>query len=116
MLSMIDPQTKTRGFLLLDLERTKINFLSLSWTIVHPITETSPIYGFSLQDLKDAKAEFLILLQGFDDTYAQTLQVRHSYTSEEIIWDAKFVPAFTTLENGTTALYLDRLNEHNTIK
>lgn len=115
MLSMIDPKTQKRGFYILELERTKINFLSLSWTVVHPIDETSPINGFSIQDLKDAKAEFLILIHGFDDTYAQTLQVRHSYTLDEIIWDAKFVPAFTTLENGKVALHLDKLNEHNKI-
>ncbi len=115
MLSIIDPQTKNRGFYILDLERSKINFLSLSWTIVHPVNENSPVYGLSQQDLKDGKAEFLILLQGFDDTYSQILQVRHSYVPDEIIWNAKFIPVYTTLENGKVALHLDKLNAFNTL-
>ena len=48
----------------LKLERTKVVFFPLSWTIVHPIDESSPLYGVTEQQLRESDAEFLILLTG----------------------------------------------------
>ena len=33
----------------------------------------------------------MILIKGFDDSFAQTVHSRNSYTSDEIVWNAKFV-------------------------
>ena len=46
-----------------------VPFLPLTWTIVHPIDESSPLYGKTAEDLARMKAEFLILIKAFDDTF-----------------------------------------------
>ncbi|HEX8638797.1 MAG TPA: hypothetical protein VF692_12080, partial [Pyrinomonadaceae bacterium] len=59
-----------RRFDFLELERHQVAFLPLSWTIVHPIDENSPLYGLTEADLIKSDAEILILLTATDETFA----------------------------------------------
>lgn len=86
-----DDGTLQRKYYGLKLERNKVNFFPSNWTIVHAITEDSPMYGLTENDLDEAETEIMILIKGFDDSFAQTVNSRNSYTSDEIIWNAKFV-------------------------
>jgi inward rectifier potassium channel len=70
------PGAMKRKFEPLKLERDGIYFLALTWTVVHPIDETSPLYGKTVEDLARLQAEFLILIKGFDDTFSQTVHSR----------------------------------------
>jgi len=72
------PGAMTRKFETLKLERDGIYFLALTWTVVHPIDESSPLYGKTPEDLARLQAEFLILVKGFDDTFSQTVHARYS--------------------------------------
>ena len=83
-----------RRYRLLPLERNKVTFFPLSWTIVHPIDENSPLAGKTREDLEREQAEILVLLTGVDETYEQTVHARTSYRADEIIWNARFQPAF----------------------
>ncbi len=47
-------------FYRLDLEYDKINVLTLSWTLVHPIDENSPLYDFTEENYKEIKGEFIV--------------------------------------------------------
>jgi inward rectifier potassium channel len=85
---------KVRQFYALTLERSKVNFLALSWTIVHPVDADSPLHGVTPDDLRDADAEFIILIKAFDDTYSQTVHTRSSYRYDEVTWGARFLPMF----------------------
>ena len=66
----------------LTLERPAVQFLPLTWTVVHPIDEASPLWGQTAEHLTRQQAEFLILIKAFDDTFFQTVHVRHSYRHE----------------------------------
>jgi inward rectifier potassium channel len=90
---------KIRRFELLPLERNKVVFFPLSWTIVHPITAESPLHGLTALDLQRQDAEFLILLTGIDETFSQTVHARSSYKFHEIVWNAKFGSMFHLPEN-----------------
>jgi inward rectifier potassium channel len=83
-----------RRFYPLKLERDRVVFFPLSWTIVHPIDETSPLYGMSAEDLRKSRGEFLVLLTGFDETFSQTVNARSSYLPEEVVWNARFADIF----------------------
>jgi inward rectifier potassium channel len=91
-MTMTNLETNRREFFNLKLEISRINFLALSWTIVHPIDEESPLSGLSLQDLKERDAEILILIKAINDTFSQTVYSRHSYKADEIVDKAKFKP------------------------
>jgi inward rectifier potassium channel len=96
----------------LDLERSKVESLPMNWTVVHPITEKSPLQGFTAEDMKTADVELYVLIRGFDDVYSNLVQQRTSYTFEEIKFNRKFIPMYRESEDGkTTILELHKLNE-----
>lgn len=95
----------------LPLERNRVDMLNMNWTVVHPIDEKSPLYGFTQEDMKNADLEIYVTLKGFDDVFSNTVLTRTSYTFDEIIFDAKFIPMYKESEDGsTTILFLDKLN------
>jgi inward rectifier potassium channel len=91
---------KNRRFEMLDLERDRVSFLPLAWTIVHPIDEKSPLFGLSENDLRNSEAEFAILLSAMDETYAQTVHTRTSYRIDEIAFNHKFANIYNKVESG----------------
>jgi inward rectifier potassium channel len=95
-----------RRYDILNLERKGIIFFPLTWTIVHPIEESSPLFGKTAADLERLQAELLILIKGFDDTFSQTVNARYSYRYDEIVWNARFAPAFHIDEQGDIVLDL----------
>jgi inward rectifier potassium channel len=100
------PQRKYRQ---LELERTQIMFLPLTWTVVHPIDEKSPLYGKTASDLRQLQAEVVVMMRGFDETFGQIVYARHSYRSDEINWGARFVAAFDIDRSGDLMLWVDRV-------
>ena len=91
-LSIKNPETNKREFLNLRLEISKINFMALSWTIVHPINAESPIYNLTKKDLMERDAEIIILLKAINDTFSQTVYSRNSYKIKDLVERAKFKP------------------------
>jgi inward rectifier potassium channel len=100
-----------RKYKYLTLERPQVQFLPLTWTIVHPIDQESPLWGKKAEDLAEHQVEFLITIKAFDDTFFQTVYVRHSYRFDEVVWGARFVPAFEPDADGAMVLDLERLSE-----
>jgi|SRR5579871_3035569 len=100
-----------RSYEVLKLERERVLFLPLTWTVVHPIDEESPLRGKSAEDLTNLQAEVLILLKGHDDTFNQTVIARHSYRHDEIVWGARFAPAFHIDDEGDLVLELRKVGE-----
>ena len=45
-------------------------------------------------DLEACEAEFLVLLTGFDETFAQTVHARSSYRTDELVHGARFGSMF----------------------
>jgi inward rectifier potassium channel len=90
--------TFVRRFDLLKLERERVSFLPLAWTVVHPIDEESPLYGCTEADLIKADAEILVILSAIDETFAQSVHTRTSYKIDEIKYGYKF----SNLYNQTT--------------
>lgn len=95
-----DGGNRIRKYHQLQLEREKVVFFPLPWTIVHPIDENSPMFGLSREDLIAHDAEFLILLTGTDETFSQTVHARSSYRAEEVVWGAKFASVYKYDEHG----------------
>ena len=110
MNKLIDGQKKG-VFLDLTLEAKRVNFFPLPWTIVHPIDENSPIFGYTAQDLIDADAEIIIMVKAYDDTFSQNIYKRYSYTASEIIWGAKFNVIYKNGNDGYVNLMLNQFQE-----
>jgi inward rectifier potassium channel len=101
-----------REFIPLKLERDSVIFFPLAWTIVHPIDETSPLYGATPEDIGGCNAEFLVLLSGIDETSAQTVHTRTSYKADEIVWGARFTNLFNPPKpDGVLSIDIGRLHD-----
>jgi inward rectifier potassium channel len=111
ILVMNDLKTNERLFLPLTLEIDKISFMALSWTIVHPIDDKSPMYRMTRKDLLDADAEFMILFKAINDTYSDTVYSRTSYKAHELIEGAKFRPLKRTQRGNKVTIDLRKLDD-----
>ncbi len=98
-----------RRFQPITLERDQVNFLALTWTVVHPIDESSPLFQRTQAELERLQAEILILIKGFDETFSQTVNARYSYRYDELEWGAKFSPAFQIDPAGQIVLDVDEV-------
>ncbi|MBI3510090.1 MAG: hypothetical protein HY064_05465 [Bacteroidetes bacterium] len=115
-LAWFEKNNPIRQFTRLPLERNKINLFPTSWTIVHPIDENSPFLGKNLEEIMETKAELIVLLKAFDDTFSQTVYSRTSYRAEEFRYGKKFLPMFTILESGKTRMDLRLINAMENIQ
>ncbi|MDB5222076.1 MAG: irk [Chitinophagaceae bacterium] len=111
---MLEEDGKTvNKFYQLPLEYNVVNSLALSWTIVHPITEESPLYKFIREDYSDITGEILVFIKAFDDMFSSHVVARTSYTFKELIIGAKFQPMYHRSKEGNkTILDLEKLNAY----
>ena len=84
----------------LHLRRSLSTVFALSWTVVHPLTPDSPFVTRTREQLRAGRAEVLASLTGLDDAFNQTIHSRHSWTMDEIAWNARFVDVMGTLPDG----------------
>ncbi len=108
--------TADREFIALGLERERVDFFPLAWTIVHPIDEGSPFFGEAENTFRRCEAEILVMLNGFDETFSQTVHTRSSYKGDEIVWGAKFRSMFNPpREDGVISVNIRKLSEYDRI-
>ena len=95
----------------LKLERNRVNFFPTNWTLVHPITQESSMFGLSKEELLNREAEFLILVKATEDTFNQTVHSRISYHAREMVFGAKFTSMVIDGNNdGMSNLDLTKLS------
>lgn len=100
----------------LDLEYKKVNSLALSWTLVHPITNESPLYGLTASDYDSISGEIIVIIKTFDDMFSTTVATRTSYIFDEVVYGAKFKPMYSKSDNNqSTVLDLGLLNSYDKI-
>lgn len=102
---------RVRNFYELELERQKVAFFPLDWTVVHPINEESPLYGVTPEAFSQRDAEFLVLVNAIDDTFQQMVHARSSYRWDEVVWGAKFRDMYRHKGKGQISIDLRRLHD-----
>jgi inward rectifier potassium channel len=104
---------RTTKFYPLALGIAHINALAMNWTVVHPIDELSPLFGIKADAIKAQRAELIVSIKAFDDHFSNTVQQRSSYTHEELVCGARFLPMFErSAAQGLTILELDKINAY----
>jgi inward rectifier potassium channel len=91
--------------------RSKTPLFSLTWQVMHPIDEASPLFGESVESLRVKKAEILVVMKGLDETFASTIHTRASYQPHEIVWGRRLADVFTTLPDGRRAIDFRRFHD-----
>jgi inward rectifier potassium channel len=109
---LVEIEGDSRKYDQLTLERTSVVFFPLSWTIVHPIDEKSPMFGMAHDEMIAKDAEFMILLAGMDETFSQTVHARSSYKPEEIVYGHKFTNIYNPIdETGSVSIDIRKLSD-----
>jgi len=107
---------QTDKFFGLDLQIATINVLALSWTIVHPINEKSPFWGFTKEDFEKTDMELMVFVKAFDEVFSNNVIGRTSYITPEFVYGAKFNLMYQPNADKTkTVLDLDKLNDFDAV-
>jgi inward rectifier potassium channel len=97
----------------LKLVRNQTPFFELSWTALHRIDETSPLYGETPESLAAREVVITVILTGTDETVAQSIHARQAYTPDTILWNMRFVDLFSKTPDGRR--YIDYTCFHRVI-
>ena len=100
-----------RRFYTLPLVRSENPVLRLTWTVMHMIDETSPLYGMNPKALQDSEAEIIVSISGLDETLSQIIHARNSYIAEEIIWGAAFADVLHRKDDFVLDVRYDRFHD-----
>lgn len=98
-------------FYALPLERSRIDALFSTWTVVHPIDEESPLAGLSEAELHHTELELMVYLRAFDDTFSNTVVARASYMNDQFVRGARFLPMFyRSSRTGKTVVDISKID------
>ncbi|MGK7932485.1 MAG: ion channel [Microcystaceae cyanobacterium] len=102
-----------RRFYELELLRSQTPVFDLSWLIMHPIDQNSPLYGETIESLEEKEGEIGVMLTGLDETFSQTIHARYVYTPTHILHNQRFVDIFSRNAQGKT--YIDLAHFHDVV-
>lgn len=115
-LELVEKRYKKR-FYKLFLVRSKIPFLSVPWTVVHPIDEKSPLWGLTREEFNASSMEFFVQVKVFDEAHRQVLFKEFSYFGvEEVLWGAKYVNIQRYTETGHLKIGMTRFGKTMPVK
>ncbi|HWA89301.1 MAG TPA: ion channel [Rhizomicrobium sp.] len=100
-----------RRFEELNLVRARTSLFSLSWTIMHTIDETSPLFGIAPEQMAEKQMEIVALFSGADATMAETIYARHSYGPDDICRGQRFVDVLSVNARGQRVVDLTRFHD-----
>lgn len=100
-----------RRFYDLKLLRSQTPIFGLSWQVMHPIDESSPLFSASAEKLAQEDTEIWVTLTGLDETFSQTIHARYSYTHHEILWNMKLVDIFLQASDGKYYIDINRFHD-----
>lgn len=63
----------------------------LSWSVMHVIDETSPLYGENMESLAQSESLLLLTIEGTDETTAQTMLARREWSHADICWNHRYI-------------------------
>jgi inward rectifier potassium channel len=103
----------TTFYKLLDLKlaRERSPAVTRSWTLLHPISETSPFFGATPESLARDEAELIVTLAGTDDTSYQPVHARHEYEHTDILWGARHADILSETADGNLVLDVRRFHD-----
>jgi inward rectifier potassium channel len=99
-----------RRFHDVSLMRSHTPVFSLSWTAMHPILPGGLLDGDTLESLKRDRAEIIVTLTGLDETLAQTIHARHTFTADDIYWDHRFADILLFNEQGRRVINFNQFH------
>ena len=102
-----------RRFHLLKLSRNRTPRFALSWTVMHPIVEDSPLWQATPESLAKTRAMLIVSLSGIDETVCQSIHAPYVYQAQDILWSHRFADIMHQTADGNH--YVDYTYFHHTV-
>lgn len=97
----------------LKLVRNQTPSFALSWSVMHVIDESSPLYGATGEVLRQNASLLMVSLSGTDETVTQRVHSRHLYSYSQILWNTRFVNIIHQTHDGHR--YIDYKHFHDVV-
>ena len=83
----------------------------LTWTVMHPIDESSPLYKSSDATLRAQEAEIIASISGLDESFAQKIYARKSYPLDNIRWGWRLADIIGRTSDGRLTVDYERFHD-----
>jgi inward rectifier potassium channel len=94
----------------LHLTRDRSPAMARSWTVLHPITPESPLYGATPESMAEQEVEILVTVVGVDDTSLQPVHARKQYEDTDVVWGARHGDIISEDAEGNVVLDIRRFH------
>jgi inward rectifier potassium channel len=88
----------------LQLVRHRHAFLTLTWLVIHPIDEHSPLRNDTSDSIKRDRTTVVVSMIGIDEGLSQTIHASCTYLADDIRWGARFVDVLKPRDGGGWAI------------
>ncbi len=95
----------------LNVVRDRTPVFAMSWQIMHPIDETSPLFGLTVEDYQREDVRLVVNMTAIDGTFSQTVYAYAMYDHQDIVRDVQFVDVIHPQPDGTITLDLTRFHD-----
>jgi inward rectifier potassium channel len=95
----------------LALTRASTAVFAFSWTAVHPLDASSPLFGATPESLAAENADLVASLVGIEEATGQTVHARHTWSAADIRYNHRFVDILVVLEDGRRAIDYTRFHD-----
>lgn len=85
-------------------------WLGVPSVMAHAIDRSSPLWGITRDDLERCDCEFIVLLDGIDESTSTAMQARHSYFATDIRWGRAFAGVLARAPSGNLTADYSRLD------
>jgi inward rectifier potassium channel len=95
----------------LQMTRNSSAMFALSWTAVHRIVESSPLFGETRESLAKSSPQIIVSITGLDEVFSQTIHARHIYELDEIAWSSRFADVLAERPDGSLCIDYTHFDE-----
>ena len=95
----------------LRLLRQQTPVLALTWSLIHPIDEQSPLYGIDADQLAASRSRIVVSVAGHDETMAARVYAGKDYEADDLIFDGRFVDILQMTPAGGRVVDLTRFHD-----
>ncbi|MGC1547979.1 MAG: ion channel [Rhodanobacter sp.] len=108
-LHMLRLEASSEGFRIrkihdLKLVRDRHPIFMLSWTLMHIIDESSPLYGMTPETLESTRTVVLLTIEGIDETTSQSMMARRQWSHSDLRWNHRYLDLVQDGGNGLSTI------------
>jgi inward rectifier potassium channel len=95
----------------LRLLRSHLPVFPLTWTLMHPLDERSPLHGFDAAKFASADTRLFVSLEARDPTLASMVHDLRNYGPADVLFGKRYVDVISQSEEGVPIADLTRLSD-----